>query len=414
MCSRTFIAFLLTTVFLALSVPAGSQETDSKPDGKSARPARLRVNSDRWKQLDPAKRREIERIYQQLRTLPADKKKQLLDKLRKMKPEDQRTAVRDAKNRLAMAPHEREMRRKHMEILRRSWNDLAPTEQKRLREMTPEAREKHLHARFMAQRKRIVDNLPTELRTRVLAMPPARQADFLRKHKAKVTAERLFDAREIAKLRSLDHKELRRMFHPPHTDSATPLRKPGFLSSTSWKKWNALKPYERPRVLGFVLGKDRKRPPPGSGGHRPSPEGREGRNAEGRKPQDRGRGEPAGREEILKRFDRNANGKLDEGEREAARKYLREREKRPGGQGYPRGGSPQGDGEKKAGVRRAPNRERDGRPPHPRGTPGKDTQGRPRGGKRPPVAGENRPGGQLPRKTGPRPAPKPSGNRKKR
>ena len=47
-----------------------------------------------------------------------------------------------------MPPHEQEMRKKHLEILRRTWKELPPAEQKRLLEMTPEAREKHL-AKFL-------------------------------------------------------------------------------------------------------------------------------------------------------------------------------------------------------------------------------------------------------------------------
>ncbi|MEE3199237.1 MAG: DUF3106 domain-containing protein, partial [Planctomycetota bacterium] len=204
---------LLLTVLLAPSVY--TQEKAPRPDGRPAakptRAPRANPNSDRWKKLDPSKQREIEKIYQQLRSLPADKQKLLLDKLRRMKPEDRRSAVRDARTRLAMPPHEQEMRKKHLEILRRTWKELPPAEQERMKKMSPEAREKHLHARFVGQRKRTGDTLPTELRTRVRELPPAQQADFLRKHKAKVTAEKIFDADEITKLRSIDHKALRRM-----------------------------------------------------------------------------------------------------------------------------------------------------------------------------------------------------------
>ncbi len=325
---RCRILTALLLIFL-LAPLAFTQENASRPAAKPARDSRAAPNSDRWKKLDPTKQREIEKIYQQLRSLPADKQKQLLDKLRRMKPEDRRSAVRDAKTRLAMPPHEQEMRKKHLEILRRTWKELPPAEQKRLMEMTPEAREKHLHARFMGQRKRIVATLPAELRTRVREMPPAQQADFLRKHKAKVTAEKIFDAGEITKLRSIDHKALRRMFHPPRNDSGSQPRKPEFLSSSSWKKWNALKPYERPRVVGFVLGKDRRRPP-GPGGRKPPPGGKGGEGSEG----GRGRPEQMSREETLKRFDKNADGKLDEAERKAAREqFQQERESRGNGAG---------------------------------------------------------------------------------
>ena len=379
---------LLLTVLLAPSVYP--QDAAAKP----ARAPRAHPSSDRWKQLDPAKRREIEKIHQQLRSLPADKQKQLLDKLRRMKPEDRRSAVRDARTRLAMPPHEQEMRKKHLEILRRTWKELPPAEQKRLLEMTPEAREKHLHARFMGQRKRIVATLPAELRTRVREMPPAQQADFLRKHKAKITAEKIFDAGEITKLRSIDHKALRRMFHPPRNDSGPQPRKPEFLSSSSWKKWNALKPYERPRVVGFVLGKDRRRPPPGPDGRKPPPGGKGGEGG-------RGRPEQMSREETLKRFDKNADGKLDEAERKAAREqFQQDRESRGNGAGQ---SEPRPEGQKPP---RRPALRRSSGPPR--------TAPQGQDGQRPPGAGNGRPPGQQPRPDRARPGARPTPGRKKR
>ena len=57
---------LLLTVLLAPSVYP--QDAAAKP----ARAPRAHPSSDRWKQLDPAKRLEIEKIHQQLRSLPAD------------------------------------------------------------------------------------------------------------------------------------------------------------------------------------------------------------------------------------------------------------------------------------------------------------------------------------------------------
>ena len=380
---------LLLTVLLAPSVY--TQDDASRSAAKPARAPRAHPSSDRWKQLEPAKRREIEKIHQQLRSLPADKQKQLLDKLRRMKPEDRRSAVRDARTRLAMPPHEQEMRKKHLEILRRTWKELPPAEQKRLLEMTPDAREKHLHARFMGQRKRIVATLPAELRTRVREMPPAQQADFLRKHKAKVTAEKIFDAGEITKLRSIDHKALRRMFHPPRNDSGPQPRKPEFLSSSSWKKWNALKPYERPRVVGFVLGKDRRRPPPGPDGRKPPPGG------EG----SRGRPEQMSREETLKRFDKNADGKLDEAERKAAREqFQQDRESRGNGADQ---SEPRTEGQKPP---RRPALRRSSGPPR--------TAPQGQGAQRPPGAGNARPPGQQPRPNRARPGARPAPGRKKR
>ena len=389
MSPRVLTALLLSTAFLA---PGADLFAQGK--GKPARPAQVHVNSARWNKIEPARRREIEKIYEQIRALPADKQKLLLDKLRKMKPEDRRTAGRDAKTRRSMAPHEHELRKKHMEILRRSWNRLPPEEQKRLREMTPEGREKYLHKRFRAQRDRTISTLPEALRKQVIGMTPPEQADFLRKHKARVTSERLFNSQEITKLRSLDHKERRRRFHPQRKDAPAPPEKPDFLSAASWKKWNALKPYERPRVVGFVLGKDRRRLPPGPGGRKPPPGGKGGEGG-------RGRPEQMSREETLKRFDKNADGKRDEAERKAAREqFQQERESRGNGAGQH---EPRPEGQKPP---RRPALRRSSGPPR--------TGPQGQGGQRPPSAGNGRPPGQQPRPDRARPGARPAPGRKKR
>jgi hypothetical protein len=303
--------FSTTALLLAALLTAPALRAQGKKMDK--RPPQTRTNSDRWQRLDPAKRSQIEKIYQQLRTLPAEKQKQLLDKLRRMQPEERRTALRDARHKLTMPPHERELQKKHNELLRQSWSRLHPEEQKRLMEMKPEARKKRLHERFMPERARIVARLPEDLRQRVLAMAAPQQADFLRKHKAKATSERIFKAEEIVRLRSLDHKQLRRLFHPPHKDAPPPAQKPDFLADSSWKKWNALRPYERPRVVGFILGNDRRRPQNGTDGRRSPPGRRPGPDA--RPPGQRERRKHDG---ALRLFDRNGNGKLEADERKAA------------------------------------------------------------------------------------------------
>ena len=381
----------ITTTVLLLAALLTSPALRAQGKKVDKRPPQTRTNSERWQRLDPAKRGEIEKIYQQLRSLPAEKQKQLLDKLHRMQPEERRTAVRDARHKLTMPPHERELQKKHKELLRQSWNRLPPEEQKRLMEMKPEAREKRLHARFMAERTRIVARLPEDLRQRVLTMAAPQQADFLRKHKARVTSERIFKTEEIARLRLLDHKQLRRLFHPPHKDAPPPAQKPDFLSDSSWKKWGALRPYERPRVVGFILGKDRRRPPPGPGGRKPPPGGEGGR----------GRPEQMSREETLKRFDKNADGKLDEAERKAAREqFQQDRESRGNGAGQ---SEPRPEGQKPP---RRPALRRSSGPPR--------TGPQGQGGQRPPGAGNGRPPGQQPRPDRARPGARPAPGRKKR
>jgi len=389
----TTTAILLAALLTPPSLRAQGRKIDK-------RPPQPRTNSERWQRLDPAKRSEIERIYQQLRSLPAEKQKKLLDKLHRMQPEERRRAVRDARHKLTLAPHERELQKKHKDILRQSWNRLPPEEQKRLREMKPEAREKHLHARFMAERARIVARLPEDLRQRVLTMTAPQQADFLRKHKAKVTSERIFKTEEIARLRSLDHRQLRRLFHPSHKNAPSSAQKPDFLSDSSWKKWIALRPYERPRVVGFILGKDRRRPQDGSNGRRPPP------GPGGRKPPPggeggRGRPEQMSREETLKRFDKNADGKLDEAERKAAREqFQQDRESRGNGAGQ---SEPRPEGLKPP---RRPALRRSNGPPR--------TDPQEQGGQRPPRTGNGRPPGQQPRPNRARPGARPAPGRKKR
>ena len=82
----TTTAILLAALLTPPALRAQGRKIDK-------RPPQTRTNSDRWQRLDPAKRSEIEKIYQQLRSLPAEKQKQLLDKLHRMQPEERRAAV---------------------------------------------------------------------------------------------------------------------------------------------------------------------------------------------------------------------------------------------------------------------------------------------------------------------------------
>ena len=107
------------------------------------------------------------------------------------------------------------------------------------------------------------------------------------------------------------------------------------------------------------------------------------------------------REETLKRFDKNADGKLDEAERKAAREqFQQDRESRGNGAGQ---SEPRTEGQKPP---RRPALRRSSGPPR--------TAPQGQGGQRPPGAGNARPPGQQPRPNKARPGARPAPGRKKR
>ncbi len=122
----------------------------------------------------------------------------------------------------------------------------------------------------------------------------------------------------------------------------------------------------------------RGRPEGGERGDRPEGRGRPEGGERGDRPEGRGRpegGERGGRggqgidrEAIMKRFDKNENGKIDDDERDALREYIRERysRERENEGGDERGDRPEGRGRPEGG-------ERGGRP---------EGRGRPEGGER--------------------------------
>jgi len=64
---------------------------------------------------------------------------------------------------------------------------------------------------------------------------------------------------------------------PAASSSTSPPQRPDFISEASWKRWLALKPYERPRVLHFIRYGDKPGPtlrPPGLPGPRRGVDGR--------------------------------------------------------------------------------------------------------------------------------------------
>ena len=104
------------------------------------------------------------------------------------------------------------------------------------------------------------------------------------------------------------------------------------------------------------------------------------------------------REETLKRFDKNADGKLDEAERKAAREQFQEdRESRGNGAGQ---SEPRPEPPRRPALRRSS------------GSPRAGPQGQ--GGQRPPRAGNNSPTGQQPRPSRARPGARSAPGKKKR
>ena len=207
-------------------------------------------NRERWKSLPPERQKEIQKLFELLRELPPAERKMLLERLRAMSPGERRQALERARGHLdPLEGSTRELRR---DLIRRHLEGLPAEEKERLRRLSPEERREFLEKRFSERREKILSRLPPELREKAAKMPPQQQVEFLRRLRGEQLFKETFkDSREIDRLRSLPPGRLREVLRVPADGSPQP--KPRFFSDEAWKRWLELKPFERLRVLRFLI-----------------------------------------------------------------------------------------------------------------------------------------------------------------
>ncbi len=224
--------------------------TTGRKSSSAAERKRRTAQRDRWSSLSAQKRKQLEAIYRQLRELPPDKRKLLLDRLRDLDSNTRRERIRSAKKRLEndaswFERQSRQTRRAVLESLPQNVRD-------RLQRLPAKERQKHLQQLVANRRAKLIERLPPGVAAEVRALPPGKQTQRIKQSRTSQVFRRTFqDREEINRLRKLPQKELRRLLAVKGAgDSAAP--KPDYLSTRTWERWKALKRYERDRILRLV------------------------------------------------------------------------------------------------------------------------------------------------------------------
>ncbi len=218
--------------------------------GQAAGPAQK--NRARWGSLPPERRREIQRLYEELtRRLSAEERKLLIEKLAALDAETRKKLLAAARARLNEDPLARASSEARREILRARLNALPPKERDLLRGMAPEERLRYLAQGARGRRKILLARLAPEERARLAALPPKEQTQELWKLLGRETLRATFqDPREIEALRRLPPARLAELCRTPDLASAV---RPRGIGDEAWKRWLALKPYERARCVKLIL-----------------------------------------------------------------------------------------------------------------------------------------------------------------
>ena len=155
------------------------------------------------------------------------------------------------------------------------------TLRERIRALPPRERQKHLQRYVADRRAKLLEKLPRDEADEIRRLPPGKQAQRLKQYRTRQLFRRTFQDRgEINRLRKLPRKELRKLLAVKGAGDSAAL-KPDYLSGPTWRRWKALKPYERVRLLQMVR----------TGGDL-----RSGRPSQGRERQQRGRAGVEGNE----------------------------------------------------------------------------------------------------------------------
>lgn len=210
---------------------------------------------ERWARLSPEKRRQLRAIYGQLKQLPAEKRELLLERLRRLDSETRRQKLRAARERVEKrrdVGREDWLDRQFRQTRRRLLEDLPKNVLRRLERLPREERRKHLQRYVAARREKLIARLPPDLAEEVRRLPPGRQAARLKEYRTRQQLRRTFrDEEELRRLQELPPRDLRRLL-ASGVERGTAPRKPDYLSERTWRRWQALKRYERSRLLRWI------------------------------------------------------------------------------------------------------------------------------------------------------------------
>lgn len=281
--ARLAAAVLSAACFFAIPAgarasPEGARPSDLPPGppagrGKALRKGRVEApaslsgparNRARWAALPAARRRELQKLYEQLlERLSSEERRLLVEKLSAMDAETRRKVLAEARDRVLEDPLEREAARLRKKILEEKLKALPAHERDLLRKMVPGERVRYLAQGAAARRRMLLDRLPAAERARVAALPPGEQVRELWRVLAEETLRKTFeDAREVEAIRRLAPARLAELCRG--SKDGKPPQRPEQVAEASWERWLTLKPYERTRCVKLLLGRERPKAAPPS------------------------------------------------------------------------------------------------------------------------------------------------------
>jgi len=258
---------------------AGEKPLPGKgPPGKAGSQAQ---NRQRWAGLSPEKRKEIQRLYEELRKLTPRERELLLERLKSLEPARRREVLRTARERMAGEHPRKEAEgddfdAERMSLLRdlfrKRLEGLPLEEREKLKNMSPDERRSYAQKKALEIREKAISQLPPRLRERLQASSPAEQLRFLRRYHGDRFLKQTFpDPAEVEALRRLPPEELRVILRPARRGK--PPSRPDFISEASWKRWTELEPVGRELVLQSILGRPGEPAQPGKGASRDGSQG---------------------------------------------------------------------------------------------------------------------------------------------
>lgn len=249
------------------ALPRGA--TRLRADDAGERPSRNDRNLERWKRLDEDERARLRELHRRLQEMDREKRERLIARLKAMRPDEREAVLRELRRRFeSLEPEERReaiararAARTHRMVIEdverfRHRHCIPPPVRERVEELPPEQQKSFIHRyveereeKFRRRRQELLAELPASLRGTVASYPPRDQALFLRRYLANKLLHTTFpDPQEREQILEVPVRELHEILR------RAPAQRPQFFrSEASWERWNALKPYERGRLIHHIF-----------------------------------------------------------------------------------------------------------------------------------------------------------------
>ncbi|MEE2883860.1 MAG: DUF3106 domain-containing protein [Planctomycetota bacterium] len=165
---RSSICRLVLILVVITSGDLYGQQTTSSGPGTDPK---LSAALQRWNQMSPEQRNAILKVHNALQQLPANKRENLIERVRELEPSKSKDLVRKV-DRFLKSPAEEQKKVRRRGIAFRLWKwDLNETERENFRKLAPPARGEFLRSIIKAKEKQLLLRLTEEERVRLLQLP---------------------------------------------------------------------------------------------------------------------------------------------------------------------------------------------------------------------------------------------------